>query len=497
MRPTNPKFIAALILFLSIATHGQDTQEVDDAASPLEQTVPVAEDDAEESESPAQIAGPPIMGEDLDFGETLTEKEALVVEFARFRELILDRNFDAADASAKRVVEMAIRIHGPQSIETSKALSNLGLVQHNNKQYDAAIQNFTSSVEIIEVAEDRLNSQLVNPLRGLGAAQLVSGRPDLAAGTFGRATHITHVNEGPHNIEQVEILESLAEANVRLGDIETAREVLNRIHALNVRHFEDDALGLLPSLMRRADWQHRAGYYNDERATYRRTIRIIETSAGKNDTRLVEPLVKLGETYYYQPAMMNNNSGVSTAGSGEIFLKRAVRLAEGDENFPWLDTAMTKLALADYYAYFDGNNRARKLYLQVWNELSTDDDRLEVRREHLERPILLREEALPLYTEGGPEATPGGGLRGTIRVDYSISTRGRVRDIRTEARPAAFTDMQRMVHREVRSRFFRPPMVEGTPVAAPNQVFEHEFFYQQAELDELRNDANQEPGEAE
>ena len=139
---------------------------------------------------------------------------------------------------------MAIRIHGPQSVETSKALSNLGLVQHNNRQYDAAIQNFSSAIEILEVAEDRLNWQLVNPLKGLGAAQLSNGRPDLAAESFGRAAHITHVNEGPHNIEQIEILESIAEANVRLGDIESARDILDRIHALNVRHFEDDALGL-------------------------------------------------------------------------------------------------------------------------------------------------------------------------------------------------------------------------------------------------------------
>src|SRR5210317_1462434 len=182
---------------------------------------------------------------------------------------------------------MSIEIFGPQSAETAKALNNLAIVQHNNKQFEAAIQNFTSAIEIIEVIEDRLNAGLVNPLKGLGAAQLSNGRPDLATNSFIRARHITHVNEGPHNIEQVEILESLAEANVQLGDIEAARDVLDRIHALNVRHFEDNSLGLLPSLIRRADWQHRAGYFNDERATYRRAVRIIEESAGKKDARLL------------------------------------------------------------------------------------------------------------------------------------------------------------------------------------------------------------------
>ncbi len=482
MRITRPTSFAAVLFVLSLAAHGQDLQDEEDDAGPLEQTVPVADESTE-----VAVSAP-------DEAVQQASEEALLAEFARFRELIAERNYDAADPSAKRVVEMAIRIHGPQSLETSKALSNLGLVQHNNKQYDAAIQNFTSSIEILEVVEDRLSSQLINPLKGLGAAQLGNSRPDLAAGTFTRASHITHVNEGPHNIDQVEILESLAEAKVRLGDIEAARDVLDRIHSLNVRHFEDDALGLLPSLMRRAEWQHRAGYHNDERATYRRTIRIIETSSGKNDPRIVSPLVKLGETfYYYEPVTMDGYRG--SAASGEAYFRRAVRIAERDDDFPWLEMATTELALADYYSYLDGHNRARKIYLQVWDYLSTDEDRLAVRRDLLERPVPLREEPLPSYAGGSSETSPGGRLQGTIRVDYMITARGDVKNTHSEASPAEFTDMQRIVHREIRGRIFRPPMVDGVPVEAPNQVFIHEFFYQQADLDELKQAAIQEPGE--
>ena len=86
-------------------------------------------------------------------------------------------------------------------------------------------------------------------------------------------------------------------------------------------------------------------------------------------------------------------------------------------------------------------------------------------------------------------------LKGTIRADYTVSTRGRVKNIRTEANPREFTDMQRAVHREVRGRFFRPPMVDGEAVEAANQVYVHEFLYRQAELDSLREDAQKEPSE--
>lgn len=472
MKSTAPNILAALLVSLSMATNGQEPPGVDDSPGPLDQTVPVAEEEAalEPADAPGQLP---------------LEQEVLR-EFARFRQLLMEKNYDEADVSAKRVVEMTIKLYGPQSHETAKALNNLAIVQHNNQQYAAAVQNFTSAVEILEVVRDRLNGELVNPLKGLGAAQLGNGRPDLAVSSFGRATHITHVNEGPHNVEQVEILESLAEARVRLGDLEGARDTLDRIYILNARHFENDALGLLPSLARRAEWQHRAGYYNDERVTYRRAIRIIETSADKNDPRLVEPLVKLGRSFYYfEPLVDHARSAL--ASTGETYFKRAVRIAEADEDFPWLDRANAQLALADYYVSRETHNRARKIYLQVWNDLSLDEDRMEMRRELLERPIPVRMEGLPRYTSGSASGGPKDDfLTGTIKVDYTVSARGRVKNIRTEADPVEFTDMRRMVHREIRQRVFRPVLEEGVPVESGGQVFRHEFYYKEDEVEELR-----------
>ncbi len=469
--------LAVLLLGVPLACFGQEADEPDGWIDPFEQTVPVATDDLEDSQiDPA---------EELD--EAPPTEEDVLREFARFRRLLEEQNFDEADISAKRVVQMSIEIYGPQSRETAKALNNLAIVQHNNRQYDAAIQNFTSAIEILEIVEDRLNEQLVNPLKGLGAAQLESGRPDLASRTFDRARHITHVNEGPHNIEQVEILESLAEAQVRIGDIEAARDVLDRIHILNVRHFADDTMGLLPSLMRRASWQHRAGYYNDERATYRRAVRIIEEAAGRDDPRLVDPLMRLGESFYYfEP--LSDGLQRPLASSGELYLKRAVRIAESTPDFPWLEKATAKLALADYYIVGESHNRARRIYKEVWDELSLDEDRIAMRNELMGEPIPVWEEPLPDSTTAAGNAGPrASDLRtGTITVNYKVSERGRVRVLTTEADPIEFRDMQRMVHREVRRRAFRPQIVDGSPVESDNQEFRHEFVYREREIEEIR-----------
>ena len=454
-----------------VATSQDEDSVADDITDPMEQSVPVADEVA----PPARKAN-------------VVTEEQLLEEFARYRRLIQEGTLDEADVAAKRIVEMTIRVYGPQTRETASALNNLGIVQHGNGQYDAAIQNFTSSVEILENVEDRLNGALVNPLKGLGAAQLGSGRPDLALGSFNRAAHITHVNEGPHNLDQVEILESIAETFIRMGETKEARSILDRIHLINVKQFEKNPLGLLPSLMNRASWQHRAGYYAEERSSYRRAIRIVEASSGSNDPLLIEPLRRLGESFYYIDVNMTSPQQQGMVSTGEMYFKRASRIAEKADDIGWRELAETKLALADYYTFSESQNRSRKLYKEVWNLLSEGDDRLALRNELFADPVPIRTGSLPLHAAGS--STSGASrsdlMTGKIIVSYNVTSRGRVREMQTEAIPPEFTDMQRMVHREIRGRVFRPRVAEGEAVDSDGLVFEHAFSYLQSDLDVLR-----------
>lgn len=489
MSKSRPCCLIVLLPFAWGIAQAQEPADPAEEAGLLEQTVPVAEEPAG-----AAVDTPATSEDDAPTSEDVMR------EHARFTQLLDEQNYDEADISAKRVIEMAIRVYGPVSHETAMALNNLGYVQSSIGQYDAAIQNFTAAIEILETVEDRLNSALINPLRGLGAAQLGSGRPDLAARTFDRATHITHVNEGPHNVEQVEILEALAEANVRQGDLEAARDVLDRIHILNVRHFADDALGLLPSLMRRASWQHRAGYYNDERATYRRAIRVIEESAGRDDPRLVEPLLKLGKSYYYfEPLPDNIAAPVNSPGAGEAYLKRASRIAEGSDDLPWFDKASARLALADYYLARESVSRARRIYKEVWTELSAFEGRLEMRRELLESLMPIWAEPLPPYTTraAGAKDRQNGEIQvGSVEVKYRVDQRGRPRIEEIHTQPAEFSDMERMVVREIKRRRYRPLVIDGALTDSEMQTFRHEFRYRRTELEDIRAKiAEQEQGD--
>lgn len=477
-----------------------DTEIVEEQvhlAPDQDQHVPVAEDEAgdETRDETRNDSAAGSINEALP--PAASDEEELIYQYDRYVQLMRDRVYDEADSVAKRVVELAIKVKGPRSTDFAKALTNLAIVQHRTEEYDAAQQNFESAIEIIEINEDQLDEQLVNPLRGLGASQLESGRPDKAGATFRRAVHVTHVNLGPHNLDQINILESLSETNLRLGSIDDAKQIQDQIFALNEREYADKQIEMIPALLRRADWQHRAGFINDQRATLRRAIRIIESDGGKKDMRLVDPLTQLGQSFFYVDLTGTQSFATNSLATGEIHFKRALRIASENPDANWRMIATTSLALGDYYMFRDNAQQANKVYQATWADLSSSDERLAFRNESLEQYVLLRHSPIPDFvSQPGSEAPTGQEiplLQGTISMKYDVSVRGRAVNLElVEAHPPEFVDMQRSVHRELRRRIYRPQFDNAEAVNTVDQVLVHRYFYRQADLDALQTETTAE-----
>jgi hypothetical protein len=172
--------------------------------------------------------------------------------------------------------------------------------------------------------------------------------------------------------------------------------------------------------------------------------------------------------------------------TGELYFKRAVRIAEKTVQMDWRELVKTRLALADYYVYVESHNRAHKIYREVWELLSIDDERNAHRVDLFADPVPVRTQPLPLYAGGRGGTSNTNLLSGRVVVDYTVSTRGRVSKLKTESFPPEFTDIQTMVHREIRRRIFRPRIVDGEAVQSDDLVFEHMFSYAQVDLDDLR-----------
>jgi hypothetical protein len=107
--------------------------------------------------------------------------------------------------------------------------------------------------------------------------------------------------------------------------------------------------------------------------------------------------------------------------------------------------------------------------------------------------VPLNSRPIPEFaSEAGPNplGTPSEGfMQGSVTVSFSVSDRGRVNDVEpVEVIPAEFTDMEKLVHREVRGRLYRPRFEDSEPVTT-NEVFTHLFYYKQSDLEDRREAA--------
>ena len=409
--------------------------------------------------------------------------------FELYRDSLSAGAYLEADTLAKQIVELSIRIYGLDSHDSAKALTNLGIAQHNNKEYEAALQNFNASIGIVERIDDRLSGALINPLRGLAATQAAMGRADLARDSFQRAVHVSHVNEGPHNIGQVKTLESMAELYISVGEYDDAVDLQENIFAIQARKMDPDSIEIVPALEKQAYWQHRLRMYHRERLSWRRIIQLIEKDQGKMSLDLIPPLSALGKSYLFvTPAEFEFQADTSVA-SGESYLRRANRIAREHPESDWQINEKTLLNLGDYYILSGRPNRAARLYEETWALLTQEDapERLQNRRAHLENLNSLQKVYPPKYynseRDDNGQEPPDSFQTGTISLSYTVNPTGRISKImHLETQPPEIVDFASTVARSLRHLMYRPQMKEGQLIATHDVVFTHEFFYRPQDL---------------
>lgn len=427
-----------------------------------------------------------------DWVEQPSERESQADELQRlfglYREALTNRDFLEADTLAKRVVELSIQLNGLDSHDSAKAITNLGIAQHNNKDYEAALRNFMASIDIIERIDDNLSPALINPLQGLAASQAATGRPDLARMSYQRAIHVSHVNSGPHNRDQVDILESMAELHISQGSWDEATEVQEHIYSIQSRKIDPKSVDIIPALMKKARWQHRLQRYHRERITWRQIISVMEDHYGKDSFELIPPLTELGKSYLFvSPAEFDYQPEVS-ASSGESYLRRALRIAQEHPDATWEAVENSLLSLGDYYVLAGRPNRAAKTYEETWEFLTEGNDpaRLQARADHLEKPKVLQRVFPPKYynsERSEADQAPDSFEQGTSSFMFTISPSGRVSNLRhIETQPVGLSEFSTVIGRTVRRMIYRPRMENAVTVATPETIYTHEFFYRPADI---------------
>ncbi|MEL6200669.1 MAG: tetratricopeptide repeat protein, partial [Pseudomonadota bacterium] len=228
-----------------------------------------------------------------------------------------------AQELAKEIVALAATTFGEDHKNLSRALTNLAIVQFNNKEYATSIENYRSAIVARERADGTLvDPELINPLRGLAASFMALNEIDAAIPIYERAIHITHVNEGPSNLDQVPVIDALSRAYFFQGDLDTASDLQDTIFRLKQRRFDEESDGYIDALAQRARWYVALGNSAEAVQVYRRLERSISKKYGDDSPRLIAPLVSLANA-----AVRIEDFGEPAVNEGRRAMARAVRIA--------------------------------------------------------------------------------------------------------------------------------------------------------------------------
>jgi tetratricopeptide (TPR) repeat protein len=438
--------------------------------------------------------GSPAMVDDAKTGgvvasaSVIPEQRSELGEYRRFYDQALaERQYLEAQTAAKQMVDFMNDRSDGDARAMADALSRLAVAQRLSEQYESAIQNYEAVIRLLESSENRLSDRLVQPLRGIGDTYMASGRPELALPVYEHAVHITHVNEGPHNLDQAELLDAMVDAQVRRGDAEAALDLTDRMYGLYARAFAADSEEVLPVLERKAELLSDLGRHDQERMVYRDIARIIEDRRGESDLSLYDTYTALGRTYFYDLDEVFFRSEPTTE-TGETFLKKALTIAEENPAAPWIMQEQALLELGDYYIVRDVQDKARIHYRRAWELSSSDAARRDRRRQELERVVPLVQTKLDRYANFGyrsddEEVDPADYRSGYVVARFTVNDRGRVTDTEiADADPAGFAAMETRVQNALRDFIYRPRYENGRPVRTPAQTFRHEFLYLDSDL---------------
>ena len=423
----------------------------------------------------------------LDWAEIIqlptdSDNEQQHRRFESFREALDSDSLAEAEITAKEMVEYASTGLNVDLPARCRALHNLALTQHLRGDFDSAILNFQTAIDVMTSDADMLSEALIMPLRGLGGTYASAGQPAEAFRSFERALHISNVNEGPHNLVQLPILDSILQIHLQQGDAPVALDMMNRIYLLYVRTYALDSMELIPVLYKRAGIYRLLGMSGEERSELGRVAKTMRQHHGDSDAMLIEPYLQLGRNLVGELDKMIFRSG-PTAPTAERYLKNALQIAEENPEVDWLVRRKCLLALADYYSLVEMYARANRYYQQTWVFLSSDAAYLSRRAADLEANVpLSRPRPHPYanfeYNPDRDDIDPDDYLRGEITMQFTLTRQGRIKDAELVATdPPDFARMERRVRNALKNFKYRPRYADGVAIEATLQEYTLNYQY--------------------
>ncbi|MEL6950881.1 MAG: tetratricopeptide repeat protein [Pseudomonadota bacterium] len=436
--------------------------------------------------SQAQTASVAPMLIELDANARATpEGSALADAQDRFRS-VLAEDPGSALALAKEVVSLAIAAFGNDDPRVGLALTNLAIVQADTRDYATAIENYTAAITSLELSTGTAAApELELPLRGLADAYMATGAVEAAIPLYERAILVTHVNDGPSNLDQIPTAASLSRAWLLLGKNRRATTIQESIYRLQQRNMDESSDGYVDALMQRAQWYEGVRDFYAAAKSYRRAAQTLATHYDPMDARRIEPLIAFA--FSAPQSATSPYSGVDRGGRNLTFIilearravDEAVKIARAQTDEHPHVLPMTLVAQGDWAMLLGNRTLAWRAYREAWAFLDADPSLHRLRDELFAEPTLLTSVRFDrVYSSGLFPATDDEDYpqRGFVEINYNVSVGGAPVNLEiVDSEPAGLLDGQ--VYRGMPSFVFRPAFRDGRAVKFTGMTYRHQFRY--------------------
>lgn len=406
----------------------------------------------------------------------------------RFLRLLEDgRNAEAVTAG-EEVLALTRAEFGSDNSRAAAPLTNLATARLRAGDLAGASADYRAAVELIEKYQGILAPRLVNPLLGLGETYTRAGQFAEATAAYERALRVNQVNDGIYNLGQLPIRDGLSEGYLGLGDLAKANFHQEAQLRVQGRKVGTDSTSLAPAMYKLGAWYDRSGQPERARFVYQRAARLIEDDKGENAPELVDALIAIGDTYRAQallpPDPNSSESPLSLLPLSSAMYRRALDVLDRQPAPVPLQRGRTYVALGDLYMLWGRRATAEQAYGRAWATLAGEVPLENARDEYFSAPSrLMGLEPPRLYPRSIANRPPDAAklLPGFVVVGYAVEPSGKAVDVRViESDPPGLLDEAVLL--SVRNSLFRPRYENGQAVASAQQVYRHEFRYQESRL---------------
>lgn len=367
-----------------------------------------------------------------------------------------------------------------------------GHLEQSIAEYERSIEQLMSD---FGVYDDRLSEQLL----GMGLALRSQGNHDQAIESFERSLHVSKVNAGLHNLQQIPLLELLIESNTAIENWERVDGYHHYMYWVHLRSYGADDPRLIPILERMGRWQLQASgletgvapitHLYEAAGAYARAVEIGEKAYGANDPRLLDALYGLALTSYYL-AVAAQSVDVSRSGGpersfrrrneqgfarqdllmrgyreGKNALNQMGQIHASNADTPPEARGLALTLLADWYLLFGRRQSARQAYQDAFNALMASGIAADRVTQFFSQPKALPTLRVPAQPTAVSEKIEPQEPATFAVASFDVTSSGRARNIQIiESQPLDDTSLRRRVRRAIRAMRFRPRMENGMAV---------------------------------